>query len=160
MTLPDHSLGFYVQLNIQSGYSSCVCHVVCIFGFFVMPVSICCELLLINSTPFLSPFLSILSPYPFTCLMIVLTFPLFISSTGATICGWPWPHYFVCQARTPVINIQSNIHRLKKDCQDHNYTTLQEGKGKHTQIPHPGSALGRWNKTKANCESELGCFCW
>lgn len=59
--------------------------------------------------------------------MVVLTFPLFISSTGTTICGWPWPHCVVPQARTHVIIIQSNIRRVEKDCQDHKYTSFTLG---------------------------------
>lgn len=47
------------------------------------------------------------APSAFTCLRVVLTFPLFISSTGTTICGWPWPHCIVAQAQTHVIIIPS-----------------------------------------------------
>lgn len=54
------------------------------------------------------------APPLLTCLRVVLTFPLFISSTGTTICGWPWPHSVVPQAQTHVIIIHRNIRRVGK----------------------------------------------
>lgn len=61
---------------------------------------------------------------------------MFISSTGTTICGWPWPHCIVAQAQTHVIIILSNIGRVEKDCHDHKYTSFILGprscRGKRT----------------------------
>lgn len=86
-------------------------------------------------------------PSFFTCPGVVLTFPLFISSTGTTICGWPWPHWVVPQARTHVIIIQSNIRRVEKDCHDHKYTSFALGLAELQREAHtnPSSWLSAWS---------------
>lgn len=128
--------------------SSLKCHFPSVFNSLLLPY-------------FLSASLSqCFVPSPCTCLRVVLTFSLFISSTGTTICGWNWPQWIVPQARSHVIIIQSSIRSVEKDCQDHNYTSftlgLQSCRGKQTQIPHPGSVLGRWNKTKGKWRAHAG----
>lgn len=85
---------------------------------------------------FLSHFVSVVLPSAFTRPRVVLTFPMFISSTGTTICGWTWPHCIVAQAQTHVIIILSNIGRVEKDCHDRKYTSFILGprscRGKRT----------------------------
>ena len=86
--------------------------------------------------PSRSHFLCILLPLSLLVWRSILTFPLFISSTGPTICSWPWPHCIVPQAQTHVITIPSNIRRVEKDCHDRKYTGFALGlrrcRGKRT----------------------------